>query len=63
MTNANTNAHNLHAVFHPAAQYDSPRSVLSDNELSTPEKRIILSSCPPTCMRWNRVRSCAKFPA
>jgi len=44
MTNANTNAHNPHPIFHPAAHYDSPRSVLNDNELSTPEKRIILSS-------------------
>ncbi|APG09801.1 hypothetical protein BKD09_15790 [Bradyrhizobium japonicum] len=44
MTNANTNIHNLHPIFHPAAHYDSPRSVLNDNELSTPEKRIILSS-------------------
>ena len=44
MTNANTNTHNLHPIFHPAAHYDSPRSVLIDNELSTPEKRIILSS-------------------
>ena len=44
MTNANTNAHNLHPIFHPAAHYDSPRSVLNDNELSAPEKRVILSS-------------------
>ena len=44
MTNTNANVRNLHPVFHPAAHYDSQTSVLSDNELSTPEKRIILSS-------------------
>jgi len=44
MTNANTNAGNLHPLFHPAAHYTSPEDVLNDNALSTPEKRIILSS-------------------
>jgi hypothetical protein len=44
MTNANTNAGNLNPLFHPAAHYASPEDVLNDNELSTPEKRIILSS-------------------
>ncbi|MBR0908114.1 hypothetical protein [Bradyrhizobium liaoningense] len=44
MTNTNANARNLHPIFYPAAHYDSPTSVLNDNELSTPEKRIILSS-------------------
>jgi hypothetical protein len=44
MTNTNANARNLHPVFHPAAHYESPTSVLTDGELSTPEKRIILSS-------------------
>jgi hypothetical protein len=44
MTNANTNAGNLHPLFHPAAHYASPGDVLKDNELSAPEKRIILSS-------------------
>jgi hypothetical protein len=44
MTNANTNAGNLDPLFHPAAHYASPDDVLNDNELSAPEKRIILSS-------------------
>ncbi|MFK4727200.1 hypothetical protein ABIE89_008300 [Bradyrhizobium niftali] len=44
MTNANTNAGNLHPLFHPAAHYTSPEDALNDNALSTPEKRIILSS-------------------
>ena len=44
MTNTNASAQNLRPIFYPAAHYDSPTSVLNDNELSTPEKRIILSS-------------------
>ena len=44
MTNANTNAGNLNPLFQPAAYYASPEDVLNDNELSAPEKRIILSS-------------------
>lgn len=44
MTNTNASAQNPHPIFYPAAHYDSPTSVLNDNELSTPEKRIILSS-------------------
>lgn len=44
MTNTDANARNLHPFFYPAAHYDSPTSVLNDNELSTPEKRVILSS-------------------
>jgi hypothetical protein len=44
MTKINTNAGNIHPIFHPAAHYSSPREVLGDEELSTPEKRIILSS-------------------
>ncbi|WFU82593.1 hypothetical protein QA645_07610 [Bradyrhizobium sp. CIAT3101] len=44
MTNANTNAGNLHHLFHPAAHYASPDDVLSDAALSASEKRIILSS-------------------
>ena len=44
MTNINANARNLQPVFHPATCYESPASVLTDSELSTPEKRIILSS-------------------
>ena len=34
----------IHPLFHPAAHYDSPTDVLNDDALSTPEKRIILSS-------------------
>lgn len=44
MTKANTNAGNLHPLFHPAAHYASPEDVLNDDDLSIPEKRIILSS-------------------
>ncbi|MDA9433087.1 hypothetical protein [Bradyrhizobium sp. CCBAU 51627] len=44
MTNVNTNAGTLNPLFHPAANYDSPADVLKAQELSTPEKRIILSS-------------------
>lgn len=34
----------VHPLFHPAAHYDSPDDVLNDASLSTPEKRVILSS-------------------
>src|SRR3954453_14912452 len=44
MTKANTNPGNLNPLFHPAAHYDSPADVLNAEELSAPEKRIILSS-------------------
>jgi hypothetical protein len=44
MTNANTNTGNLNPFLHPAAHYASPEDVLNDDELSVPEKRIILSS-------------------
>lgn len=44
MTKANTNAGNLNPLFHPAAHYGSPAEVLNAEELSAPEKRIILSS-------------------
>lgn len=44
MTDINTKAGQLHPIFHPAAHYDSPGDVLEDPALSTPEKRIILSS-------------------
>ncbi|MET4492902.1 hypothetical protein [Bradyrhizobium sp. LA7.1] len=44
MTNANTNTGKLNPFFHPAAHYVSPEDVLNDDELSVPEKRIILSS-------------------
>ena len=44
MSHINSNTNNLHPIFHPAAHYDSPAEVLNDKELSTPEKRVILSS-------------------
>jgi hypothetical protein len=46
MTNANANATTggLDPLFHPAAHYASPSAVLDDRELTTAEKRIILSS-------------------
>ncbi|WP_342709752.1 hypothetical protein AAFG13_35675 [Bradyrhizobium sp. B124] len=44
MINANTNTGDLNLLFHPAAHYAFPGDVLSDNRLSVPEKRIILSS-------------------
>ena len=34
----------IHPLFHPAAHYESPTDVLKDGTLSTPEKRIVLSS-------------------
>ena len=43
MTNANTNSGNLNPLFHPVVHYGSPADVLNAKELSTPEKRIILS--------------------
>jgi hypothetical protein len=45
---AKTNAQSTtQALFHPAAHYDSPNDVLKDASLSTPEKRVILSSWAP----------------
>ncbi|MDH2352326.1 hypothetical protein QCM80_16950 [Bradyrhizobium sp. SSUT112] len=44
MTNANATIGGLNPLFHPAAHYASPSAVLDDRSLSTPEKRIILSS-------------------
>ena len=44
MTNANATTRGLGPLFHPAAHYASPSAVLDDIELSTAEKRIILSS-------------------
>lgn len=44
MTHVNTSASTLNSLFHPAAHYDSPADVLSAEDLSAPEKRIILSS-------------------
>ncbi|MGY8637031.1 hypothetical protein RAD15_31630 [Bradyrhizobium sp. 14AA] len=44
MTNADATASGLDPLFHPAAYYASPNAVLDDSELSTAEKRIILSS-------------------
>ena len=44
MTNANATTGGLNPLFHPAAHYASPGAILNDSNLSTPEKRIILSS-------------------
>jgi hypothetical protein len=44
MSNVNTNTRTLDPLFHSAAHYASPDDVLSDSELSVPEKRIIQSS-------------------
>ncbi|WP_247302627.1 hypothetical protein [Bradyrhizobium sp. 48] len=44
MTNANTNSCTHHPLFHPAAHYASPDDVLNDQELTAPEKRVVLSS-------------------
>ncbi|QOZ77659.1 hypothetical protein XH83_20760 [Bradyrhizobium sp. CCBAU 53351] len=44
MTNVKIDGDGLHPFFHSAAHYVSPTEVLKDKELSTPEKRIILSS-------------------
>ena len=44
MTNAKTSTGKLDPLFHPAAHYASPDEVLNDDDLSTPEKRVILSS-------------------
>jgi hypothetical protein len=44
MSQINANTNSLHPMFHPAAHYDSPADVLNDEELSTSEKRVILSS-------------------
>jgi len=44
MTKANTNSGNLNPLFHPVVHYGSPADVLNAKELSTQEKRIILSS-------------------
>ncbi len=42
---ANINAdRGVHPLFHPVSHYDSPTDVLNDAALSTPEKRVILSS-------------------
>lgn len=43
MTKINTEA-SIHPFFHPAAHYESPTDVLNDEAISTPEKRVILSS-------------------
>lgn len=63
MTNANTNAGNLHHLFHPAAHYASPDDVLSDAALSASEKRIILSSWASDMFAVELVPPCARYPA
>ncbi len=44
MTNINAKTSSPYPIFHPAAHYDAPIDVLNDDQLSSPEKRIILSS-------------------
>jgi len=44
MSQIEGNANSLDVLFRPASHYDSPDEVLSDNELSDAEKRVILSS-------------------
>ena len=44
MTNANATTGGLNPLFHPASHYASPGAILNDRNLSTPEKRVILSS-------------------
>jgi hypothetical protein len=44
MSEADRIANCADSVFHPVSHYDSPDGVLNDPELSTDEKRVILSS-------------------
>src|SRR5579872_1724753 len=44
MSQTDRTAHNGETLFHPVSHYNSPDHVLSDNSLSTDEKRVILSS-------------------
>jgi hypothetical protein len=44
MSQVNRSRNSLDVLFHPASHYDSPDHVLNDSELSTAEKRVILSS-------------------
>ena len=44
MSKTSTNTGNLDPFFHPSAHYACPEDVLDHDELSVPEKRIILSS-------------------
>jgi len=44
MSQVNRTRNSLDVLFHPASHYDSPDHVLNDGELSTAEKRVILSS-------------------
>jgi hypothetical protein len=44
MSQANRTANNVGPSFHPASHYNSPDDVLDDVQLSTDEKRVILSS-------------------
>ncbi len=44
MSKASTSTGRLNHVFHSAAHYASPEDILNDEKMSTPEKRIILSS-------------------
>ena len=44
MSHADRTVHNVKSSFHSLSHYDSPDDVLNDAELSTDEKRVILSS-------------------
>jgi len=44
MSQVNRTGNSPDVLFHPASHYDSPDQVLNDGELTTAEKRVILSS-------------------
>src|SRR5204862_6533888 len=44
MTSIRSKSFQPDPLFHPVAHYSSPKEVLEDSELSTAEKRVILSS-------------------
>ena len=44
MTSMRSKSVQSNPLFHPVAHYSSPKEVLEDTELSTAEKRVILSS-------------------
>ena len=44
MSQVNRSGNSPDVLFHPASHYDSPDHVLNDRELTTAEKRVILSS-------------------
>jgi hypothetical protein len=44
MSQANRTANNIEALYHAVSHYDRPEDVLRDAQLSSAEKRVILSS-------------------